>query len=632
MEVESENSSNDSDDESNTNDRQAETTSSNTQNKTTEEPISKRHKPVNESQEWNGVVKQQVSNTSNIQTVPPHSLTMEQYAALKCDLRQRKLYLTRMPRIRVRDDGLKSTIDLPSENKIPLFMKDVQHMLAYFLFGPYLKPYNSSPRWCLIEKFNKIENVSLIVAEGLCVDDYLQNEDSFKFISKHFSVKVEVISSYSYDGDVISDLSAVCISDNDKAGLLKKFGTEEEILTKESNIFRLFKPAFPVMNPPSTDNLTVPDKFPRTYLLLSLWQMVVENYPVPIKGELSEKFAKYRFTKDVYQEVSDTSPLFGIDCEMCLTTTSENELTRVTIVNEQSEVVYESLVKPYNKITNYLTKFSGINEEMLRNVDKRLEDVQKDIIDLLPPDAILVGHSLNIDLHALKIMHPYVIDTSVIYNLSGERWRKPKLQTLASDFLNLEIQTGNKGHDSAEDSISSLKLVQLKLSKNVCFGDAVMKGRQHLTDKEVFSLSKKEEENTCSLATSIFHSLSKENKRSILISSPSNIDRYCKFITPSDSNCHMLNVVDGNRWTMRQAYKSVEESKLTIAHLTFDHDNMAKDLPNLGRWCKKLWLKCKDNSVCIILFTGSRSSPSNAVCFVEMKKPFLQARKPKLDI
>lgn len=51
-----------------------------------------------------------------------------------------------MPRIRVRDDGLKATIDIESSNKIPLFMKDIQHMLAYFLFGPYLKPYNSSPR------------------------------------------------------------------------------------------------------------------------------------------------------------------------------------------------------------------------------------------------------------------------------------------------------------------------------------------------------------------------------------------------------------------------------------------------------------------------------------------------------
>lgn len=53
------------------------------------------------------------------------------------------------------------------------------------------------------------------------MDDYLQNEDSFKFLSKHFSVKVEVISSYSYDGNVISDLSAVCISDNDRDSLLK---------------------------------------------------------------------------------------------------------------------------------------------------------------------------------------------------------------------------------------------------------------------------------------------------------------------------------------------------------------------------------------------------------------------------
>lgn len=90
MEAESENSSSDSDDESNTNERQVKTISNDKQTKTTEEPISKRHKPVNESQEQNGVVKQ----VSNIQTVPPHSLTMDQYAALKCDLRQRKLYLT----------------------------------------------------------------------------------------------------------------------------------------------------------------------------------------------------------------------------------------------------------------------------------------------------------------------------------------------------------------------------------------------------------------------------------------------------------------------------------------------------------------------------------------------------------
>jgi len=45
---------------------------------------------------------------------------------------------------------------------------------------------------------------------------------------------------------------------------------------------------------------------------------------------------------------------FLIQCE---TVALRNELTRVAVVNEQRECVYETLVKPRNKITNYLTKY-----------------------------------------------------------------------------------------------------------------------------------------------------------------------------------------------------------------------------------------------------------------------------------
>lgn len=65
--------------------------------------------------------------------------------------------------------------------------------------------------------------------------------------------------------------------------------------------------------------------------------------------------------------------------------------------------MYESLVKPTNKITNYLTQYSGITASKLSGVTTTLKDVQKDIIELLPPDAILVGQSLNCDLDALKV-------------------------------------------------------------------------------------------------------------------------------------------------------------------------------------------------------------------------------------
>lgn len=65
-------------------------------------------------------------------------------------------------------------------------------------------------------------------------------------------------------------------------------------------------------------------------------------------------------------------------------------------------------------------------------------------------------------------MHPYIIDTSVIYNLSGIRPRKTKLSILAETFLGEHIQKGI-GHDSVEDSSSSLKLVQLKLANSKYF-------------------------------------------------------------------------------------------------------------------------------------------------------------------
>lgn len=59
---------------------------------------------------------------------------------------------------------------------------------------------------------------------------------------------------------------------------------------------------------------------------------------------------------------------------------------------------------------------------MLEGVTTTLSDVQQTLRKLLPADAILVGQSLNSDLHTLKMMHPYIIDTSVIFNITGDRY------------------------------------------------------------------------------------------------------------------------------------------------------------------------------------------------------------------
>ena len=40
---------------------------------------------------------------------------------------------------------------------------------------------------------------------------------------------------------------------------------------------------------------------------------------------------------------------------------------------------------------------------MLENVTTTLADVQQRLLDILPADAILVGHSLEFDFRALKV-------------------------------------------------------------------------------------------------------------------------------------------------------------------------------------------------------------------------------------
>ncbi|XP_072916355.1 RNA exonuclease 5-like isoform X2 [Hemitrygon akajei] len=157
-------------------------------------------------------------------------------------------------------------------------------------------------------------------------------------------------------------------------------------------------------------------------------------------------------------EVTDNSPLFGLDCEMCLTRKGK-ELTRISVVDAEGHCLMDELVKPDNQILNYLTRFSGITWKMLLTVKTKLKDVQAMLRKILPHDAVLVGHSLNNDLTALQMIHPNVIDTSLLF--VGESGRRFKLKVLVKNIFGREIQsTEVDGHDPSEDAEGALELAQ----------------------------------------------------------------------------------------------------------------------------------------------------------------------------
>ncbi|XP_064115899.1 RNA exonuclease 5-like isoform X1 [Macrobrachium nipponense] len=219
------------------------------------------------------------------------------------------------------------------------------------------------------------------------------------------------------------------------------------------------------------EDLPPSDSFDRRQLLLTHSDLYLFKYPVPVLSSYLEN--GFVYSKDKYKKVKPSSPMYGIDCEMCLSEENKLELGSISVVNEDLKLIYHKLVKPEKKIVNYLTQFSGLTKEMLESVTTTVYDVQNDLRSLLPPDAILVGHSLNNDLKAMKIMHPYVIDTAVAYNLTFNKRRLSSLQVLTKLFLERQIQMNPGGHDPTEDAVATLELIQLKLKKGYAFGNVI---------------------------------------------------------------------------------------------------------------------------------------------------------------
>ena len=160
------------------------------------------------------------------------------------------------------------------------------------------------------------------------------------------------------------------------------------------------------------------------------------------KEEEKKKKDKTTSTTTTPPPPSQSSPpphLVAIDCEMC-ETDQGFELARVSAVSPDGSVLLDELVRPARRVLNYHTRFSGITAEKLSGVETTLEQAREMLLRVVHAETVLVGHALENDLRALRLLHARVVDTGVLYPHPAGPPYRTALRNLSYKFLRRTIQ------------------------------------------------------------------------------------------------------------------------------------------------------------------------------------------------
>ena len=190
-----------------------------------------------------------------------------------------------------------------------------------------------------------------------------------------------------------------------------------------------------------------------------------------------------------YDDFDDSPPktrrIFAMDCDLVVTTEMGDppKVARMTLcemvffdqvantasVETHRHVHLDVVVIPPNCNNNHCSDVvvahdwncSGTMADMLYHGERmlRLEQVQAALLQLIHPCDIVIGHSLAPQFHALRFVHPTVVDTALMFHDDEDDEEKQhSLRHLAAVLLQREIQRPDRTHCCSKGAATAMEL------------------------------------------------------------------------------------------------------------------------------------------------------------------------------
>jgi hypothetical protein len=198
-----------------------------------------------------------------------------------------------------------------------------------------------------------------------------------------------------------------------------------------------------------------------------------------------------QFEETPIQNKQTLTAAISIDCEMGYTTLGMEMIRLSAISWPEGHELIDVLVRPIGEVLDLNTRFSGVSLDQFNKAlpygtnpeahgDSTSEDgelesglmkvespaaARKLLFNKIGQDTALIGHAIDNDLNVLRVIHPFIVDTVLLYPHPRGLPARYGLKMLTNKYLHRDIQNRHTGHDSKEDAKATGELVRLKVAE-----------------------------------------------------------------------------------------------------------------------------------------------------------------------